>query len=66
MRTTIRKFDPETATVAVTFSHAGILHRRAVNAVLDDAGEYDREATRARVVEVAMGVAAKIEKGALR
>ncbi|MDR7101457.1 hypothetical protein [Croceicoccus sp. BE223] len=63
MRTQIRAYDPETRTVPVTFSHRGKIHRRAVNAVLDDAGAYDRDATRARVAEVAQGVEAKIDAG---
>lgn len=65
MRTQIRKFDPETKSVAVTFSHAGKIHRRRVNAVLDAAGEYDRQATRDRVAQVAAGVAEKIDSGAI-
>lgn len=65
MRTMIRKFDPETRTVPVTFSHNGTLHRRAVNAVIDADGNYDREATRERVAEAAAGVAQKIDMGLL-
>lgn len=63
MRTQIRKFDPDTKTVPVTFSHAGTLHRRNVNAVLTATGEYDREATRKRVADVAEGVTVKIDAG---
>lgn len=66
MRKMIRKFDPATRTVPVTFTHAGVTHRRTVNAVLDDQGEYDRDATRARVDEVAVGVQNKIDRGILR
>lgn len=65
MRTYIRAFDPETRTVPVTFTHAGQVHRRTVNAVLDAAGNYDREATRARVAEVARGVADKMDANLL-
>jgi len=39
----IRAYDPATRTVPVTFSHRGQIHRRAVNAVLDDAGAYDQK-----------------------
>lgn len=66
MRTYIRAFDPDTRTVPVTFTHGGVTHRRQVNAVVDAAGEYDREATRQRVDEVAEGVRAKIDTGLLR
>lgn len=65
MRTRIGKFDPATGTVPVTFTHAGVVHRRPVRACFDDAGIYDQDATRTRVAEVALGVAAKIEGGAL-
>jgi hypothetical protein len=65
MKTTIGAYDPDTRTVPVTFVDGGIKHKRSVNAVLDDAGDYDRKATKARVDEVALGVAAKIQIGAI-
>jgi len=65
MKTTIGKFDPETATVGVTFRHGGVSHRRRVNACLDEAGAYDIAATKARVAEVARGVEHKITIGAI-
>jgi hypothetical protein len=64
MKTTIGKFDPATRTVAVTFVHQGITHKRRVNAVLTATDAYDVKATRARVAEVALGVERKIELGA--
>ena len=65
MKTTIGKFDPKTRTVPVTFTHAAVRPKRAVNACLDDQGAYDAEATRARVADVAQGVAHKIEIGVI-
>ncbi|MGV3511889.1 MAG: hypothetical protein ACO1OX_07775 [Novosphingobium sp.] len=65
METSIGKFNPATGTVPVLFTHEGVKHRRAVNACLDDHGNYDRAATRARVAEVALGVANKIAAGRL-
>lgn len=65
MKTTIGKFDAKTGTVAVTFVHAGVTHRRAVNACLTGEGKYDKAATEARVAEVAAGVEHKIAIGAI-
>lgn len=65
MKTTIGKFDSETGTVSVTFSHAGVTHRRAVNACLTEGGKYDKAATEARVAEVALGVEHKIALGVI-
>lgn len=64
MKTTIGKFDAKTNTVPVTFVHAGVTHRRAVNACLTE-GKYDKAATEARVAEVAAGVGHKIAIGAI-
>lgn len=66
MRTRIGKFEAGTCTVPVTFIHDGVTHRRPVRACLDVAGNFDEAATGVRVAEVALGVAAKIECGALR
>lgn len=66
MKTTIGTFDPASGTVPVTFRHQGAVHKRPVNACLDENGAYDAAATRARVAEVARGVANKIESGLLR
>lgn len=63
MRFRIGKFDADTHMVPVTFRDGDIVHRREVNAVLTDDGGYDRAATRARVQEVANGVANKIALG---
>lgn len=63
MKITIGKFDPAAAAVPVRFSHAGVVHRRPVNACLDPSGALDKPATRERVEEVARGVAHKIELG---
>lgn len=65
MKTTIGKFDAKTNTVPVTFVHAGVTHRRAVNACLTSEGKYDKVATEARVAEVAAGVEHKIAIGAI-
>lgn len=66
MKTKIGTFDPETGTVPVIFSHAGIAHKRPVNACLDGDGSYDPAATKLRVADVALGVVAKIEAGAIK
>ncbi len=61
MRTIIGAYDATTRTVAVTFTAGLFVHRRTVNAVLTDAGSYDATATKARVADVARGVAQKME-----
>ena len=63
MKTAIGKYDPDTSSVAVTFRHAGVTHKRRVNACLDGAGAYDPAATKDRVAEVALGVEHKIALG---
>jgi len=65
MKIRIGTFNPETVKVPVTFKHASVTHRRDVNAVLTDAGDYDASATRTRVQEVANGVIHKIAAGVL-
>ena len=65
MKITISVFDPATRTVAVRFEHDDVTHDRAVNACLDKAGAYDAKATAARVDQVALGVATKIELGVI-
>ncbi|HWJ69129.1 MAG TPA: hypothetical protein VNS79_03655 [Sphingobium sp.] len=66
MKTTIGAYDAATRSVPVTFTEGTIKHRRSVNAVHKDDGSYDRAATKARVEEVAMGVAVKIEAGVIQ
>jgi hypothetical protein len=66
LTTEIGTFDPVANSVPVTFTSGEIVHKRHVNAVLTDAGEYDEDATIARVAEVAAGVAAKIQCGAIK
>lgn len=61
----IGTFNAETRTVPVTFTSGEIVHKRDVNAVLKDDGSYDRVGTKARVEEVAKGVAHKIELGVI-
>lgn len=61
----IGAFDSATRTVPVTFTSGEIVHKRSVNAVLKDDGSYDKAATKARVEEVALGVAHKIELGVI-
>ena len=65
MKISIGKFDAQASTVPVTFAHAGVTHRRAVNACLTSDGKYDKAATEARVAEVAFGVEHKIAIGAI-
>jgi hypothetical protein len=65
MSITIGTFDPATRTVPVTFVRGDVIHERAVNAVLDEDGAYDAEATAERVDEVARGVACKVDAGAI-
>lgn len=65
MKITIGKFDPETRQVPVTFAEGDIKHKRQVNAVLKEDGSYDKAATKARVEEVAEGVAHKISLGVI-
>lgn len=61
----IGKFDPDTRTVPVTFTSGDVKHDRTVNAVLKDDGSYDKVGTKARVDEVAQGVAHKIGLGVI-
>ena len=65
LTTEIGTFDPVAKNVPVTFTKGEIVHKRNVNAVLCKRGRYNRAATAARVAEVAQGVAAKIECGAI-
>lgn len=54
-----------TRNVPVTFTAGEIVHKRDVNAVLKEDGTYDKTATKARVEEVARGVATKIALGVI-
>ncbi|SFR79777.1 hypothetical protein [Sphingomonas jatrophae] len=65
MQTEIAPYDAARRTVGVTFTHAGVVHQREVNACHDGDGAYDAEATAARVEAVASGVAVKIAAGAI-
>jgi hypothetical protein len=47
MKTRISAYDPETRIVSVHFRKGSIVHRRSVNACLDEGGVYDRKATKA-------------------
>ena len=64
MKTTIGKYDPASCSVPVTFETDDVKHERFVNACLKN-GVYDKKATAERVAQVALGVAAKIEVGAI-
>lgn len=66
LTTRIGSFDAATRTVPVTFTQGNVVHSRTVNAVLKEDGSYDRAATKARVAEVANGVAAKIGLGIIK
>ncbi|WP_041558678.1 hypothetical protein [Novosphingobium sp. PP1Y] len=61
----IGAFNAQTRAVPVTFTSGEIVHKRDVNAVLKADGSYDKTATKARVEEVAMGVAHKIAAGVI-
>lgn len=61
----IGAFDSEKRSVPVIFTSGEIEHKRDVNAVLKADGNYDKTGTKARVEEVARGVAAKIELGVI-
>jgi hypothetical protein len=65
LTTTIGAYDAEKRTVPVTFTSGAIRHTRDVNAVLDEGGACDMAATRARVEQVALGVAHKIALGVI-
>lgn len=65
LKTKIGAFHADTRSVPVTFTSGDIVHKRDVNAVLKDDGSYDKAATRARVEEVAQGVAHKIAAGVI-
>lgn len=66
MRSSIGNFIAVDRTVPVTFRDGDFVHKRTVNAVIDEAGNYDRAATRLRVADVAAGVAAKQARGVFR
>ena len=63
MKITIGPFQAVDRTVRVTFKDGDFVHTRAVNAVTDPDGGYDKAATKARVDDVAQGVAAKRSRG---
>jgi len=65
LTTKIGSFNADTRSVPVTFTAGDVEHKRDVNAVLKDDGTYDRAATKARVEEVARGVAHKIGLGVI-
>lgn len=65
MKITIGAYDATTRTVAVAFQEGEIDHKRAVNACHDTNGGYDEAATKARIDDVARGVAQKILVGAI-
>lgn len=65
MKTTIGPYNSDSKSVPVTFTEGEVRHERAVNAVHKEDGSYDKVATKARVAEVAMGVAVKISVGAI-
>ena len=63
--TKIGTYDQERRIVSVTFTSGAIEHKRDVNAVHKGDGSYDKAATKARVAEVARGVAHKIGLGVI-
>lgn len=62
----IGAFDKDKRAVSVTFTSGEVVFTRDVNAVLKEDGSYDRTATKARVAEVAPGVAHKIGLGVIK
>ncbi|WMC09495.1 hypothetical protein PU634_10245 [Oceanimonas pelagia] len=65
---TITAPEAEKYTVEVVFFNEGaphLVHRRHVNAVFDDTGVYNAEATEERVAQVALGVDHKLAVGAI-
>lgn len=65
MQITIAPYKADARTVDVTFEQDGVTHTRSVNACFDATGAYDEAATKARVAEVALGVANKIALGVI-
>lgn len=65
LTTKIGAFNADNRSVRVTFTSGEVVHKRDVNAVLKADGSYDKAATKARVEEVAMGVAHKIAAGVI-
>ena len=63
MTHTLGKFHRPSGTVPLTITHNGVAITRSVNAVLDDQGNHDRDATRERAAAVARGMAYKIARG---
>ena len=61
----IGAFDSDNRNVSVTFTKGEIVHTRNVNAVVDENGDLDTEATELRVQEVARGVEVKIDLGVI-
>jgi hypothetical protein len=52
-------------TVTAIYVYNGVTHERSVNAVLDEDGNIDAEATEVRCEEIARGVKNKIDIGAI-
>ena len=65
LTTKIGAFNTAKRTVPVTFTSGDLVHKRDVNAVVGANGKYDAKATKARVAEVARGVAEKISLGVI-
>lgn len=63
LTTKIGAYDKDKRSVPVTFTCGDIVHKRDVNAVFKADGSFDKAATKARVEEVALGVAHKIALG---
>ena len=51
--------------IKVLFTMGEVEHERMVNVVFDEEGEYDHEATLARIEQVMMGVENKINLGVI-
>ena len=59
------RYDAVGQRLTVTFTSGDLVHKRDVNAVVGANGKYDAKATKARVAEVARGVAEKISLGVI-
>jgi hypothetical protein len=65
MKFVIGAYDPSSRSVPVNFDANGVEHDRRVNACHDKTGAYDAQATIARVEQVALGVAVKMDLGVI-
>lgn len=65
MEIAISRLNTSSRKVRATFTQGGLTHTREVNACIREDGTHDVDATRARIAEVAAGVAEKFALGLL-